>query len=246
MRIKATLILLAVVTVCVANGCWPWSPTGPSELRPVELPTRPPAGSSPLEPPLHEDGTRAIVMEASFRDFGAINVNVSGLIPGELAEIELRKGTENGVLLDHPLFRADANGRVSTSLPIDGRGSYTVIGWFGEQSLGDDREKRTEKLSVEVVMEVSYAHVAPGEYSEIYVDVSGLIPTSEEGYIALKKGTKSSPTIGSDVVHSDRHGRATTTFRINERGDYTVVGYFGDGSTAYARRETKIVTITVR
>ena len=251
MRIKVTLILLAVVTVCIGNGCWWWNPTGPTELRRVELPTRPPAGSSPLDPPMHEDGTRAIVMEASFRDFGTINVNVSGLIPGELAEIELRKGTENGRLLDRPLVRADENGKVSTSFRIDGRGSYTVIGWFGEQSIGDDREKRTEKLTVAVVMEASYAHVSPGVYSEIYVDVSGLIPTlgpttAEEGDISLKKGTENSPTLKSDIVRSDEDGRASTTFRINERGDYTIVGYFGAVGTPFPQREIKIVRITVR
>ena len=191
-------------------------------------------------------------MDAFFdRDFGTINVNVSGLIPGELAEIELKKGTENGHLLHRTLVRADANGKVSTSFRTDGHGSYTVVGWFGEQSLGDDREKRTDKLTVPLVMEVSYAHVVPGVYSEIYVDVSGMDPgigpsTAEEGHIDLRKGTKNGPTLTTNIVRSDEDGLASTTFQIDELGDYTIIGYFGNVPTPLSQREIKMVTITVR
>jgi len=82
-------------------------------------------------------------------------------------------------------------------------------------------------------VEMTFAHVKPGEYSEIYVAVTGLTPGEE---ITAKLFRDDSLNGAPQVVDADRNGVAHFTFRITQYGHYNVnvtapnLGYVGGGS----------------
>jgi hypothetical protein len=78
-------------------------------------------------------------------------------------------------------------------------------------------------------IEMSYAHFAPGEYSEIYVSVQGLEPGTAVRVI-LNGPAVDQP--GTKTVNADDNGLAYFVFRIFQFGPYTANVTVNDSSTS--------------
>lgn len=81
-----------------------------------------------------------------------------------------------------------------------------------------EEEEEENPLNAETQHEISYAHVKPGEYSEIYISVSNLKP-GEKTSATLRAQTASQDD-AMEVV-ADERGVAHYTFTITSLGIYT-------------------------
>lgn len=75
-----------------------------------------------------------------------------------------------------------------------------------------------------------FEHTKPGEYSDIYVDVSGFEP-GEYTIVYLRKPGTEEYIGGGQPVNADENGRVQTSFRIYNYGEYEV--YLNQGGETY-------------
>lgn len=74
---------------------------------------------------------------------------------------------------------------------------------------------------------MAFEHVAPGEYSEVYVIVSG---EPGEGISVVLEGPSIEPP-AEQLVFADENGQAHFTYRIYEYGEYEANVIYGDDRT---------------
>lgn len=83
-----------------------------------------------------------------------------------------------------------------------------------ENSFGNEPAMQSSKPT----LELSFDHVKPGEYSEVYAVVTGLTPGDEVTARLTGGGHNGTP----QVVDADENGVAHFTYRITQYGTYTV------------------------
>ena len=98
-----------------------------------------------------------------------------------------------------------------------------------------DNLKRGDSTYAFAEIELSYDHVAPGEYSEIYAAVSNIEP-GEVITIRLEGGADPRGENSVQKVVADKNGVATFTFEIYQYGPYNAFVYTGDDPQGVTRQ----------
>ncbi len=98
-----------------------------------------------------------------------------------------------------------------------------------------DNLKRGDSTYAFAEIELSYDHVAPGEYSEIYAAVSNIEP-GVIITIRLEGGADPSGENSVQEVAADENGVANFTFEINQYGTYNAFVYTGDDPQGVTRQ----------
>ena len=99
----------------------------------------------------------------------------------------------------------------------------------GGSENNDDAKELPKNLNFGTIG-MAFEHVAPGEYSEVYVSVSG---EPGEGISVVLTGPSIEPP-AEQLVFADENGRAHFTYRIYEYGEYEAKIVFGDDRTTGA------------
>jgi len=98
-----------------------------------------------------------------------------------------------------------------------------------------DNLKRGDSTYAFAEIELSYDHVVPGEYSEIYAAVSNIEP-GESVTIRLEGGADPRGENSTQKVVADKNGVANFTFEVYQYGSYNAFVYTGDDPQGVTRQ----------
>lgn len=111
-----------------------------------------------------------------------------------------------------------------------------------EEAAQKERGEIARDISGEPTVNATFAHVKPGEYSEVYAVVQHAEPSASVTAVLYKEhddnGLVTTTKIAEKTVEADQEGNARFTFRITEYGSYVVRAGTTIGSTSFGTDAT--------